>query len=134
MRPTISQYAQALVELTAEQTTLSSVGLAQNFTRWLGRRGEKKKLPAIVAQLEKLEHKNENKLIVTVTTAHAVAPATERILEEKTAALFPGKKVELRYTVDAGVIGGAEFRTDEVLYDATVKAELGALKRNLLKA
>jgi|SRR6185369_8791282 len=133
MRPTISQYAEVLAELSGEHSSLPSEVLAKNFLLWLKRRGEEKKLFAIVKRLEKVENEKEGRLSVIAKTAYEISKETKGQLEKKAESLFPGKKIELHHEIDSDVIGGVELRTEEVLYDATLRAELHSLKNSLLK-
>lgn len=134
MRPTISQYATSLEELSLGVTAEESVVLAKNFFAFLKRRGEGKKIHAILSHLEKIDDLKENRVIVTVVLAHEADEATKKQLSLQAQKLFPDKKIVLQYTVDAQVIGGATFRTDELLYDATLQIELNSLKKSFLKA
>lgn len=131
MRPTVSQYAQALTELM--DSPVKGAELALNFIGWLKQRGETKKLPAIVEQLQKMEREKEGMLSVRAITAHEIATETKEKLAEQAAVLFPGKKIELHHEINSDLIGGVELRTEEVLYDATLRAELETLKKVLLK-
>ena len=134
MRPTVSQYAQVLMELSEGKEALTGAVIAKNFFEWLKQRGEEKKLPLIVERLEKMEMEKAEELSVTVVTAHEISKETEALLLKKAQKLFPGKKILLHHEIDESIIGGAEFRTDETLYDATIRAELDSLKKSLLKA
>jgi F0F1-type ATP synthase delta subunit len=134
MRPTISQYARSLEELSRDTTGEAVAVIAKNFLGFLKRRGEEKKLSAILKQLEKIEAEKEGKIAVMAVLAHAVDEATKKKLALQAEKLFPEKKTELSYTIDTSVIGGAMFRTDEILYDATLANELSVLKKSLLKA
>lgn len=133
MRPTVSQYAQVLKELT-EEKSLSGDVLAKNFFVWLKRRGEEEEMPKIIEALEKMEAQDAGKISVTAVTAHPPTESIKKFLQTKAQELFPGKTVLLEYALDPEVLGGVEFRTDETLYDATLRAELQALKKDLLKA
>lgn len=134
MRPTISQYATSLEELSSGATKEESALLVKNFFGLLKRRGEGKKLGAILSYLEKIDDEKEGRVVVTVVLAHEADEATKEKLSLQAQKLFPHKKVELQYTIDATVIGGATFRTDELLYDATLQTELNSLKKSFLKA
>lgn len=134
MRPTVSQYARSLEELSRGTTPGGVSVIAKNFAGFLKRRGEEKKLPAILKQLEKIEAEKEGRMTVTVTLAHEADEITKKKLSSQAKKLFPKKKVELSYTVDTEMIGGALFRTDEVLYDATLANAVLSLKKSLLKA
>lgn len=133
MRPTISQYARSLEELSRGAAGEAVAVIAKNFAGFLRRRGEEKKLPAILKQLEKIEAEKEGRIAVAVTLAHEADKATKEKLSLQAKKLFPKKKVELSYTIDTELIGGAMFKTDETLYVATLSNELSVLKKSLLK-
>lgn len=134
MHPTVSQYREALQELTAGASQEEAAGIAENFFGFLKRRGEEKKMDAIVKSLERSEADKENRVSVTVVTAFEADRETKAALAHQAEKLFSNKKIELRYEVDREMIGGALFRTDERLYDATLSNEVRALKNSLLKA
>ena len=127
MRPTVSQYAEALESLSKEGMNVQD--LAKNFLGFLKRRGESDKATAVIEQLGKRALSQLGILPVTVVTAHELDDATKQALRNQAGQIFPDKTVELRYTVDTSLIGGARFSTDETLYDATVATELSALKK-----
>lgn len=126
MRPTVSQYALALEALSKEGMKVQD--LAKNFLGFLKRRGESDKATAVIEQLGKRALSQLGILPVTVVTAHELDETTKQALRVQAGQIFPQKTVELRYTVDTALIGGARFSTDETLYDATVATELSALK------
>ncbi len=127
MRPTISQYAQALEELS--QTTQDAKVLAKNLLSFLKRRGESEKGALILERLEQLERNKAKQVVVTAVTAHEVSSETKKLLTKQAEGLFPGKAIELVYQVDPSVIGGVRFHSEETLYDATVASEVSALKK-----
>jgi len=134
MRPTVSQYAQALEELTEHATLEKVQTIIGNFRGLLRRRGEEKKVVAIVKRLEKMEAEKKGQVSVTVVTAHEMDTATKKKLSSQAEKLFPHKKVELHYVIDTDVIGGAVFQTDEVLYDLSLSASLEKLRTSLMKS
>lgn len=134
MHPTVSQYAQALEELTESVASEKVAEIAENFSGFLKRRGEGEKMNAIVRCLEKNKAAKEDRVSVTAVTAYEADTETRVLLALRAAKLFPSKKIELRYEVDRDMIGGALFRTDETLYDTTLASEVRALKHSLLKA
>lgn len=129
MRPTVSQYAQALEELSRGASDAKA--LVQNLMSFLKRRGESEKLTSILDRLEWMEADKDNRVSVTAVTAREVSPETKKLLTKQVEALFPGKKIELSYAIDKQVIGGVRFRSKELLYDATVVSELSSLKKIL---
>lgn len=134
MRPTVSQYAQTLEELSLGKTGEEIVLLSRNFLAFLKRRGEEKKLTAIVHHLEKLHREKAGEVMVTVTLAHTADTMTEENIMLEVQKLFPEKKITLVYQIDKEAIGGVHFHTDELLYSATVADALTSLKQSFLKA
>ena len=130
MRPTVSQYAEAL-EVLSQEGSLDVSQLTKNVVGFLKRRGESDTLEVIVESLEKRAALKENRLAVIVTAAHELTAKTKALLMKKVEGLFPEKKIDFVYEMDTAVIGGVSFRTDEVLYDATVVSELAALKKTI---
>lgn len=134
MHPTVSQYAQALEELTESVASEKAAAIAENFFGFLKRRGEEQKMSAIVKCLEKNKAAKEGRVSVTVVTAYETDLETRELLARQAEQIFPDKKIELRYETDREMIGGALLRTDETLYDTTLANEVRALKNSLLKA
>lgn len=131
MRPTVSQYAEALESLSRDGMGVENI--TENFLGFLKRRGESAKGAAIVKELEKRAAEQSQTLSVTVVTARQLDEDARMLLVKQAEQIFPGKKVDLQYEVDALVIGGARFRAEETLYDVTVLAQLKALKEVIHK-
>ncbi|MBP7060552.1 MAG: F0F1 ATP synthase subunit delta [Candidatus Moranbacteria bacterium] len=132
MRPTVSQYAEALEELSSEHMATPKA-LVTNLLGYLRRRGELAKGLAILKRLEQLSAKQAKRVGVTVVTARKAEPGMKALLERKAQSLFPGQSVELSYEIDSDLIGGARFRSEEQLYDVTIAAEVAALRSALSK-
>lgn len=135
MRPTITQYAQALTELGAglEPGTVAAEDLSRSFVAYLERVGERENLEAVLRSLERIESGRDGVISVEATLAHPADGATRQALEAKAAGLFPDQRVELSYRIDPELIGGARFRSEEILYDASLSGELGELKKALMR-
>lgn len=128
MHPTISQYAEVLEELAKDATPEQAADITDRFLGFLKRRGEQKKIDAIVKYWEKAVAQKEGRVAVVVRTAYEMTEENKKRLSRVAHTLFPDKKVAIRYGVDRAVIGGAVFSTDEMVYDATLAARLQALK------
>lgn len=128
MRPTISQYAQALEELSLQAPSQAQT-FGKNLVRFLKRRGESGKIPNILLYLEQLELHRKKEVVVSVSSAHALTKEMEAQVLKKTAELFPGKTTVLTHIVDPSVIGGICLRSKELLYDATLAEEVLTLKK-----
>ena len=128
MRPTVSQYARSLEELSQGAMATEMPAIVKNFFDFLKRRGEEKKLDAVLAQLEKSLAEKEGRVTVTVVLAHEADEETKKHLSLQASKFFPQKEIDFRYVIDTQVIGGAIFRTDETLCDMTLSSELNSLK------
>ena len=133
MRPTISQYAISLEELSLGATPEVISLIAKNFFGLLKRRGEGEKMNAILKYLEKIDASKEGRIAVTAILAHEADTETKKNLSVQAKNIFSHKEVDLRYVINTEVIGGVAFRTDEVLYDATLSTEVNSLKKSFLK-
>lgn len=129
MRPTVSQYAEALEALVQEGNPVK--GVSEQFLRFLRRRGESDRAVAIVQQLEKRAQERSDEMTVVVTTAHECLPEVQALLVKKAEEVFSCKKIQPHYQVLSEVIGGVRFRTEERLYDATIASELVSLRKTL---
>ena len=131
MHPTISQYAEALEELTQGAAAGHVADVAKRFLGFLEHRGEQEKIGAIVRHLEKAAAQRDDRVSVAIVTASEATEENKNTFARVADKLFPEKKVTFRYAVDGAVIGGARFSTEELLYDATLAARLRALKNTL---
>ncbi len=128
MRLSIPQYAQALLELEKEG---NATEIASRFFDWLNRRGEGKKAGEIVAMAERILREQSGIMDVTITTAQEADTTTKETLLAQAETVFVGQKIEARFVTDADVIGGAKFRSESVLYDATLSTAVRKLRTSL---
>lgn len=133
MRPTVSQYAEVLEELSQAQG-VETKEVVENFLGFLKRRGETKKLASIVRRLEERAQEKSGELSVTAVTAHPASSETKTLLAEVAKKVFPEKKIDFAYQTDERVIGGVLLRTREALFDATLATRAKALKQALRKS
>jgi F-type H+-transporting ATPase subunit delta len=132
MHPTVTQYAQALEELSADAPVDAST-LVANLARSLKRAGQTQLLPAILSELTAREALGAGVLAVRVVTAYEADQATRKQLLHQAEALFPGKKIETTFETEQSVIGGVRFETATMLYDATLATKLAQLKKSISK-
>jgi F0F1-type ATP synthase delta subunit len=80
---------------------------------------------------ERLLREQSGIMDVTVTTAHEADAATKENLLAEARAVFAGKRIEVRFATDADLIGGVKFRSDSLLYDATLSTAVRKLRMTL---
>ncbi len=128
MRLSTKQYAKVLLELSEKG---GDKEIKEQFLAWLSRRGEMRKLSAILAQAEHMQKVASGSVEVEIATAFDPDTSTQKKLESKAGKLFQGKNILARFVTDPSLIGGARLRSGEFLYDASLSAKVRALKKDL---
>ena len=111
-------------------------GADENFVRFLELLAERHRMPAVFRIRRVFDglYAEERKLLpVTVTSAVELDKDTVkeigRKIEEQT-----GRKVELSAKVDPEVLGGLVMRVGNVVMDATIRARLERLRKQVARA
>ncbi len=128
MRLSIQQYALAVHELLQEG---GKEKVLTNFRAYLLEKGEGEKFTEVLKEVIRQVEAKENIERLTVVTKHAV-PSTERgALEKKIATLYPGKLLDLNYTLDESLIGGFRVQGQNTSYDETIAHTLNQFSQTL---
>lgn len=133
MKPTVSQYAHTLRELSREASPSECQSIAKNFLKLLRQKKETKKWPLILKKVEALEAWASGTVPMRVTTARSLGERERGEIEALAKSLFETQEVMIEYWVDESVQGGAVFRTDEQMIDASVRGKLKRLHQALLQ-
>jgi F0F1-type ATP synthase delta subunit len=131
MRVSIRQYAGALLDLEPGLVPEQTAGAAERFVLWLKRRGEAKRLPAILGEAERLLKERAGQVDVEIGLARVVGSEVQEQLKSQVEEVFPGKKLAVTFATDETLIGGARFRSEEVLYDVSLSRALKELRKSL---
>ena len=81
---------------------------------------------------EELLAERQNRARARVTTAAPLAPAELADIKKQLEAVT-GKQVEIEALVDPAVIGGVRAQIGSVVYDGTIKNQLGKIREKLSK-
>ncbi|MDD5083800.1 MAG: F0F1 ATP synthase subunit delta [Candidatus Moranbacteria bacterium] len=133
MRTTASQYAKALLSLSAEKSAVDQTRIAADFFAFLRRKGDFKKLSGIVKKLERLQDAKTGMKRVSVTTAFPANAELMKELEVFAKEMFESESVALDTRSDSTLIGGAVMKTDNHLVDASVAGKIKDVRKILLK-
>jgi len=107
--------------------------LLWNFLGVLNLKGKLKAIPEISAAFDDLLDEKLGKIEVDVTVAHRLsADELEKVRQSVSSALK--KDAVVHQYVDESIIGGLLIRVQDKLIDASVKAQLEAIRRQLLAA
>ena len=113
----------------------AKLSLQQTTTRFLSHLAEAGRIRQfrdVQQGFEELLAERQNRARATVTTAAALAPAELADIKKKLEAVT-GKQVEIDAQVDPSVIGGARSQIGSVIYDGTIKNQLGKIRQKLAK-
>ncbi|MEW6239142.1 MAG: ATP synthase F1 subunit delta [Candidatus Omnitrophota bacterium] len=87
-------------------------------------------LHAILDHYEEMVEKEQGLTIGAVTTAVPLSEEQQRTMREKLET-FCGKKFDLRFKVDAELIGGVKVQYGDTLMDTTISSYLNEIHRRL---
>ena len=120
------QYARGLYEATRDISgkDLSSV-LAQ-FAEMLYKAHQIKKADRIIAEFIRYSKKQEGVLELKVVSARKLEASVIKHLQK----IF-GAKSEIEESIDESLLGGVVVKTDDKIFDASIKRQLLKLKNSL---
>lgn len=132
MRLSSRQYAQALLDATSGRTGRETADVVAAFLARLRREKGMRSLPAIVRALERLEEERSG--ITRVTAVVARGWKGDKSLISKVAGkVFGAGKTAVDVRVKPALLGGLLLRTEDTVWDATVRTRLDRLGRVLSK-
>jgi len=111
----------------------AKLGLQQTTARFLSHLAEAgriRHLRDVQQGFEELLAERQNRARAGVTTAAALAPSELADIKKKLESMT-GKQVEIDASVDPAVIGGVRAQIGSVVYDGTIKSQLGKVRERL---
>ncbi|MCC7667314.1 ATP synthase F1 subunit delta [Liquorilactobacillus satsumensis] len=145
MKKALAEEPQLMVFLTSKQIepgvrrevieklAASSSELAANLLRMLFDYGRIADLDVIITEYVRLNDSFENTVRATVTTAIPLAEEQKDRLTSAFAKIVGANKIILDERVDPSVIGGAILRSNDYVYDGSLKLKIARIRRMLLK-
>lgn len=118
--------AKQLVDFIAEILSGKADSNVRNFLDELVRNRRLALLPQVAAMYEAMRNEIENVADVQVTSAVALDEAQRQRLATALKKRLQ-KEVRLQCSVDAGLIGGAVIRSDDLVIDGSLRAKLERL-------
>ncbi|MBI2444458.1 MAG: ATP synthase F1 subunit delta [Candidatus Magasanikbacteria bacterium] len=126
-KSSISDYAKALYQATENLSGKDLHQIIQNFAELLARQQLLKKTDRIIADFVKYAKRQEGIEEMTITSARELPEATLNKIKKAFA-----DKAESTEKVDAGLLGGFVVRTEDKIFDASLKTQLVRLKQSLI--
>lgn len=123
----VLDYAKALFEATDGLKGKELSEALAAFASLLSRHNMITRVPHVIKAYESYAKKQQGVVSINITTAREVEKTT---LEHIKKAF--GDKVEATHDIDAKLIGGLVVRTDDMIFDASLKMQLQKLKQILV--
>lgn len=119
-----------LTEL-AEQLKLSDI--TKNFLLVMAKNGRLAHFAEVMETFREMIATNNNEITAVVVAAEELNDADLAKIKQEIAAKT-GKKVNLKVSVDAGIIGGIVIRIGSKMYDFSVRSRLSRMQQHLKAA
>jgi len=121
-------YAHALAQAIIAAKGADHDGIAKNFLALVRKNGDETSLRKIVAEAERLIHKESGARKVTIISARPVKHSAEAMLKS---ILKPGDAIEEK--IDPRLIAGIKILiNDESEFDGSLKGKLDAIFSNVI--
>lgn len=123
-KTTNKQYATALYDALVGVAENDQSVVIKNFVEIMAKSHKLKQANNIIAEYVKYAKAKEGIMDIEITTAQK---ADKKVIDE-IKAIF-GKKTESIEKIDKTILGGVKIRTEELIFDATIKTQIGKLKQ-----
>lgn len=133
MRTTVSQYAKALLELAQGKSASDQQKIAGDFSVFLRRKGESRKLPRIIQKAEQLQNIQTGTQRATLTTAFPLEEGSTQKIEAFAKKVFKTESITLEKKIDTSLLGGFVLKTDNQMIDASVAGKMKHVRNLLIK-
>ncbi len=121
------QFAKALYEVTKDLPKSQLPETMEQFVLILQKNNKLKKADYIIEEFINYSKKQEGVKMVEVTAARKL----DQTILNKLKKTF-GEKSEITEIINKNLLGGIKIKVDDLVYDASLKTQLGKLKQSLI--
>lgn len=122
-----SKLALAFYEVISETPASRVSVVTKNFVQYLADKRILKKTPQILVEFEKISKKKRGIKEIRITVARELNDKAVAHIEKAF-----GDKIESKIIVDEDLLGGFAVKSEDLIFDASVKTQLLNLKNKLL--
>lgn len=122
----VRQYARILFETTQGLNEIELNYVTQAFTQFVAKNQMIKKMPNIIQEFVTLCKKMAGVVEMEVISAFPLSGTMQKQIKE----IF-GRKVEMKLQASRAIIGGLKIKTENKIFDASVKRQLMRMKETL---
>ncbi len=98
----------------------------KNFVQILYKMRKMAQVERIIEEYIKYEKEMNGEVALEVTTAHELTSEMKKILEKDF-----GENIHITEHIDESILGGIIIKTNNTIYDASIKASINQLKNTL---
>ncbi|MFA6105123.1 MAG: F0F1 ATP synthase subunit delta [Patescibacteria group bacterium] len=122
---TNKEYAIALFEATKDLKGAKLSLMIEAFAKLLFRSGVSKQINSIISEYIKYSKKEAGIVDIEITSAHDLS---HKLVEEIKKRF--GDKVEATQMIDAEILGGIKIKTENMIFDGSLRKQLQLLKQS----
>lgn len=130
MRYKPKQYAEAFHLAISEVGEKGADKVIDTLLEVLKKNGDLSLYESITEEFEKLAFKEEGRTKATISMANDLSLDKEMLDDLNK---IVGKKLDLEKSEESYLVGGIVLRTDDVLFDASIKGKLKKLQESMIK-
>ncbi len=130
MRYKPKQYAESLYLAMSEVGEKGSDKVIESLVEILKKNGDLSQYENIIEEFEKIVFSVEGRAKATITTVNEIS-LEKSMLDDLNKIV--GIKLDLNESKDSNLIGGMVLRTDDVLFDASIKGKLDKIQDSMIK-
>lgn len=127
MKISSKQFTEAYLQSCESKTPAEIEQITRQFLKTVKMARAWKMLPSIITNIQKISDEKEGIINLVITTAREIDKDTSKKITEK----LGFKKVRVTEYVKPEIIGGFIARTDNKIFDASIKTQLKQLKKHL---
>ena len=120
-------YAEALLAATKDVKGEKLNSIIEALVKLLAKKQKLKQAPLIIKEFERLAKKAAGIVNISITSAHKLNQSNLESIKT-----FFGKNVEETTSLNEALLGGFTVRSEDTIFDASLKTQLTKLKQNLL--
>ena len=120
------QLARNLYTALQEVEEKDRTQVLKNFVQMVYKMRKLSQMNQIIAGYIEYEKEMNGEVALDVTTAHEITSEMKKMLEKDF-----GKNISITEHIDESILGGIIIKTNNTIYDASVKASINQLKNTL---
>lgn len=130
MRYKPKQYAESLYLAMSEVGEKGADKVIETLIELLKKNGDLSQYENIIEEFEKITFSEEGRAKASVITVNDMSIEKEMLDDLNK---IVGKKLDLEKSKEPDLIGGMVLRTDDVLFDASIKGKLNKIQESMIK-